>query len=100
MVVLREKDEHFNLFEKPTTHVPKKYVHVERPIDYVLEYFKFEELKKNGFSNRFLTKNPYEGEFADYVEALEKKYSHLPEIESHVRVYGEIEQKYRLALGK
>lgn len=99
-MVLREKEEHFDLFEKPVSHVPKKYVHVRRDIDYVQEYFRFEELRKKGFTNRFLTKNPYEGEFADYVESLEKKYSHLPPSESHVRVYGEIEQKYRLALSK
>lgn len=97
------KEEHFDLFVKPkrvdmSSPIYAKYKHVARELDYVVEYFRFEELRKKGFTSQFLTKNPYEGEFADFVTTLEEHYKHLPEYESHVRVLEALEAKHRLAV--
>jgi hypothetical protein len=104
------KEEHFDLFTKPKFHevrsasgsedtgMYKKYKHNVVTLDYVVEYFKFEERKRRGFSSPYLTKNPYEGSFSDYVEELEKKYAELPAALSHERVISALEEKYKKAM--
>ena len=106
------KDDHYALFKKPkltetTTSLGsensglyKKYVHVHRDIDFLVEYFVFEERKKRGFSSPYLTKNPYENDFLKGVEDLESKYAHLPPSVAHSRLIGDLETKHQLALAK
>jgi hypothetical protein len=107
--------EHFDLFKKPDysktqfhgvrasvgsedTGLYKRYVPAPRNIDYVTEYFIFEERKRRGFKSPFLTKNPYEDIFADYIDELEKKYAHLPPSVGYNRLLAELEVKHQQAL--
>jgi len=108
-MIIEEKD-HFGLFTKPKFHemragigsentgLYKKYVPTPMNLDFIVEYFKFEERKRLGFSSPYLTKNPYENAFADYVEELENKYRGLPNSTAHARLIADLEVKHSLAL--
>jgi hypothetical protein len=108
--MLESRDDHFSLFTKPKLHeiragvgsentgLYKKYVPTPRNLDFVVEYFAFEERKRRGFSSPYLTKNPYENAFADYVDELENKYSDLPSSVAHNRLIADLEAKHTLAL--
>lgn len=105
-----ERDDHGLLFKKPkytetttalgseNSGLYRKYVPLQRDLDLVIEFFKFEEKKRRGFSSPYLTKNPYENDFYAYVEELEAKYSNLPSSVAHGRLLAEIEVKHKLAL--
>jgi hypothetical protein len=104
------KEEHFDLFTKPKFHevrsasgsedtgMYKKYKHNVVTLDYVIEYFKFEERKRRGFSSPYLTKNPYEGEFNDFVLETEAKYSDLAPSSAHNKLLMELQEKYDKAM--
>lgn len=106
------REEHYLLFTKPKLHemrssagsensgLYKKYIPTQRNIDFLVEYFVFEERKRCGFSSPYLTKNPYENDFLKAVEELEIKYSHLPPSIAHNRLIADLEAKHQLALAK
>lgn len=110
MQIIQERDEHYSLFSKPILHemragsgsentgLYKKFVHVPRDIDGVLEYFKFAERTRRGFNSPFLTKNPFENAFAEYVEELEDKYKDLPASVAHARLIADLESYHKKAL--
>jgi hypothetical protein len=76
----------------------KTYKYIPKDIDEVVEYFKFEEMRKQGFASRFLTKNPYEEAFYDYIEKLNRDYNHLPKSVAHARVLNVLADKHEKAL--
>lgn len=88
-MVMSDKD-HFDLFKKPQVILKKS---SPEKLDFVKEYFKFEELLKKGFKSRFLSKNPYEGEFYAYVTDLEKQYASLPPSIARMRICEHLEKK-------
>ena len=104
------KDEHFDLFTKPKYHevragvgsensgLYKKYVPVPRNLDILVEYFVFEERKRQGFSSPFLKKNPFEDSFADFIEDFELKHKNLPKEIAHARLLSALEVKHKEAL--
>jgi hypothetical protein len=104
------RDEHYDLFRKPKFHemraglgsentgLYKKYVSIPCNLDFVVEYFKLEDLKRRGFSSPFLTKNPYESHFSAFVEDFETKNAHLPPETSHARLIAALENKHQQAL--
>lgn len=106
---LSDKD-HYSLFTKPKLHemragsgsentgLYKKFVYTPRDIDGVLEYFKFAEKKRRGFNSPFLTKNPFENAFTEYVEELQDKYRKLPTSVAHARLLADLESYHKKAL--
>ncbi len=108
--MLENRDDHYDVFKKPKFHemraglgsedtgLYRKYVPTPMNLDFVVQYFKFEETKRRGFSSPYLTKNPYENDFISYVEELESKYSNLPPSIAHNRLIADLEAKHKLAL--
>jgi hypothetical protein len=108
--ILSSRDDHFSLFKKPVFHEVRlgeksedenrypKFIPEQRNQDDVVEYFKFNERLRRGFSSPFLKINPFENHFALFVEKLEEKYKAMPPSESHVRILAELEGKYRIAM--
>ena len=105
-----DKEDFLDCYKKPLFHEArmgtasensghyKPYKYIARDIDEVVEYFKFAENKRRGFSSPYLKTNPYENHFSRFIEETEKKYAHLPESIAHARLYADIEVKYNQAL--
>jgi len=97
--------EHFDLFKKQPrvmsstdSGLYKRYKYTPKEIDEVVEYFKFEERKRRGFSSPYLKKNPFQNYFENYVISLEKEFKYLGETEANLRILTELEKKHKLAL--
>jgi len=100
---LFERDDHFDCYKKPEKSMDsygklyRPYEHRSQKQDDVVEYFKYEEKKRRGFSSPYLKINPFEVCFEDYVETLKEKFKHFGETEAHIRVMTLLEAKYNAA---
>ena len=104
---LASKDEHYSLFSKPkvvekmgseNSGMYKKFVPIRRDICFITEFFKYEEQKRRGFTSKYLTVNPYQNDFEEYIKLREEQDKHLPESVAHGRLLADLERFHKQAL--
>lgn len=100
MQIHRERDDHGQVFTKPSVETMRypAYRADACKTDFVVEFFKFSELKKRGFTSPYLTNNPYTHDFNSFVDGYLSRNSHLPESEMYRRLHADLEIKNQLAL--
>ena len=104
--VLTSKDEHFALFSKPklapmgseNSGQYKKFVPLTRDICFMTEFFVFEEMKRRGFTSKYLTVNPYENDFNQFLDSCAERDKGLPESVARSRLLAELETYHKKAL--
>jgi len=108
--VNRNQDEHFDLFKKAkmtqtTTSLGsensglyRKFVPIRRDINWLVQYFIFEEKKRRGFTSVYLPRNPYENHFYEYIKMCEERDKGLPESVAHGRLLADLERFHKQAL--
>jgi len=90
-------EEHYDLFTKKRP-IDKSVLFYKNKknnqLDYVVEYFRFEERERRGFSSVYLHGNPFKEHYIRFVRSLAKKYSHLQEDEARSKILLELEMKH------